>query len=85
MTEPNPNATVAAVPASLNCAGDTVVWATPKRHVYHLSNDPYYGRTHSGRYMCMQQARSQGYHAAGARSGGKHHAMKGALPEASPT
>lgn len=59
---------MAAVPSSLHCAG-AIVWANMARKTYHLSGDPYYGRTKHGEYMCEAAANAQGYHKAGAR----HH------------
>ncbi len=52
--------------AKAACGSDTVVWHTRRSKVYHLSGDKYYGHTHHGAFMCMQNAIAAGYHASGA-------------------
>ena len=64
------NATIAPVPAGLNCGATKPVWVNPRRHVFHTATDPYYGRTKRGEYMCVQTAMAKGYHAAFIRGGG---------------
>jgi hypothetical protein len=68
------------------CAsGDPVVWENTKskKHVYHMSTDKYYGKSKAGKYVCESQAKTDGYHAAGAMGGGHHH-MGMASPAPSP-
>ncbi len=75
-----PLTTMAKVPSSLHCSG-AIVWANPARKNYHMSGDPYYGRTRHGEYMCEETATAQGYHPAGAR---RHHGARGSMMEATP-
>ncbi|MBV9269469.1 MAG: hypothetical protein JO165_00100 [Candidatus Eremiobacteraeota bacterium] len=77
------------IPANLSCAADQIVWVNTAKHVYHYSNDEYYGRTKHGTYMCLRDAQREHDHAAGSRAGGsttKHHrrheSMESPLPEA---
>ena len=69
-----PLARMERVPRSLRCSG-AVVWANPERKNYHMPNDPYYGRTRHGQYMCEETATAQGYHLAGMRR--RHHGAAG--------
>ncbi|MBV8637558.1 MAG: hypothetical protein JO322_05690 [Candidatus Eremiobacteraeota bacterium] len=62
--------TLATVPPGMTCGAVQPVWVNTKTHTYHVSSDPYYGRTKHGEYMCPSQAAKEGYHKAG---GGKHH------------
>jgi hypothetical protein len=73
--------TAAALPAC--AAGDPVVWENTKgsKHVYHTSGDKYYGKTKAGKYVCESQAKTDGYHAAGARGG----TTSGDAPAAAPS
>ena len=59
---------MATVPPTLNCGAVKPVWANTKTHVYHEPNDPMYGRTKHGEYLCPSQAKAQGYHKAGSRA-----------------
>lgn len=52
-----------------DCGAVQAVWVNLKTKVYHESNDPLYGHTKHGEYMCPAQAKKQGYRPAG----GKHH------------
>ena len=73
------------VPVTLHCGGQPPVWTNPRSHAYHLSTDPLYGRTKRGTYMCMRDAVSAGYHAAGAM---RHHgksSANGAMAQPSPS
>jgi hypothetical protein len=62
-----PLAQAAPIPSGLKCSGDGVVWVNLKSKGYHLSADPYFGRTKNGKYMCKADADAAGYHAAGSR------------------
>ena len=63
-----PLAHAAPMPKGLNCKGD-VVWANTTKKTYHVSGDPYFGRTKHGEYMCKAAADAAGYLLAGTR----HH------------
>ena len=80
-----PSQAIAPVPATLNCGEEKPVWANEHSKAYHFANDPYYGRTKHGEYLCLAQAQAKGYHAAGAmhRGSGKHHHGR-AMPTATP-
>jgi hypothetical protein len=57
-----------------DCGAVQPVWVNTKTHVYHKPNDPYYGKTKEGKYMCPKDAKAEGDHpAGGAGSMGKHH------------
>lgn len=71
-----PQSQVQPVPADLNCGAVKPVWVNLHTKAYHEANDPYYGRTKNGKYMCPSDAAQQGYHAAGAGS----NAMSGGAP-----
>ena len=45
-------------------AGDNVVWANSRTKVYHMPGTPRYGKTKHGKFLCMSQATSMGFHAA---------------------
>jgi hypothetical protein len=81
----------APIPASVNCGAVKPVWVNTRRHVYHVSTDPRYGRTKTGVYMCPSAAKAEGDHLAGAGGmmmGGHHHKGaddSGAAPAAQPT
>jgi hypothetical protein len=52
--------------ATPDCHGETPVWAIERVKVYLLPDDPHFGRTKHGAYMCLSDAESQGYrHARG--------------------
>lgn len=61
-----PAGSAAPIPADVNCGAAKPVWVNLNSKAYHLSDDPYYGRTKNGKYMCAADADAQGYHAAGA-------------------
>jgi hypothetical protein len=58
---PTPAATSAAVP---NCNGQSPVWAMPRVKVYLLPGERLYGKTKQGEYLCLSQARAEGYRSA---------------------
>jgi hypothetical protein len=62
------------VPSDLNCGAVKPVWVNLRSKAYHESDDPYYGRTKNGKYMCPSAAQAAGYHPAGSE---KHHHHKG--------
>ncbi len=45
-------------------AGDSVVWANTRTKAYHMPGTPRYGKTRHGKFVCMSQATSMGFHAA---------------------
>jgi type II secretory pathway pseudopilin PulG len=53
-----------------NCGAVKAVWVNLKTKVYHEPDDPAYGKTKHGEYLCPSQAAAQGFHKAGS---GKHH------------
>lgn len=57
-----PGASLAPVPAGMDCGGTQPVWVNERSHVFHLAGDPYYGRTKHGKYMCERDAAKAGYH-----------------------
>ena len=65
--------TLATQPPNMQCGAVQPVWVNTKSHVYHEPNDPYYGRTKHGKYMCPSQAVKEGYHKAGAHEKSKSH------------
>lgn len=69
--EPMAPGTLATVPPGLTCGAVRAVWVNTKTHVYHEPNDPYYGRTRHGEYLCPADAKAKGY-----RPAGKHHHHK---------
>jgi len=73
-----PMGAAAAVPADVNCGATKPVWVNLNTKSYHLSDDPYYGRTKNGKYMCASDATAQGYHAAGERH--KHASASNGSP-----
>lgn len=73
----------APIPASLHCT-DAIVWANVSKKTYHMSGDPYYGRTKHGEYMCEGMAESKGYHLAGTPHNHTGSQMNGATATPSP-
>jgi hypothetical protein len=51
-----------------NCGSVKPVWVNLKSRVYHEPDDPYYGKTRQGEYLCPSQAKGQGFHKAGSHS-----------------
>ncbi len=51
-----------------NCGAVKPVWVNLKSRVYHEPDDPYYGKTRQGEYLCPSQAKAQGFHKAGSHS-----------------
>jgi hypothetical protein len=68
--------TLATVPPDVQCGAVLPVWVNTSTHVYHVSTDPYYGRTKHGQYMCPSQAKAAGYHASGGAMN-KYHRKSG--------
>jgi hypothetical protein len=60
-----PMGSMAPVPSSLHCGAVKPVWVNTHTKVYHDYDDPYYGRTKHGEYMCPSAAAAAGYHPAG--------------------
>jgi hypothetical protein len=48
-----------------NCGAVKAVWVNLNTRVYHEPDDPYYGKTKHGEYLCPSQAKSEGYRRAG--------------------
>ncbi len=46
---------------SLNCNGESPVWALSNPKVYLVSSDRLYGKTKHGRYVCLSVAQAEGY------------------------
>jgi len=63
-------ASPAAVP-SMDCNGESPVWALRSPKVYLESADRLYGKTKQGQYICRSQALAQGYQPA--RRPLRHH------------
>lgn len=53
-----------------NCGAVQPVWVNLRTKKYHEQGDPAYGHTRHGEYLCPDQARQQGFVAAG--GGGAH-------------
>ncbi len=61
---------------TINCGAVKPVWVNLTSKAYHEPNDPYYGKTKHGQFMCPSEAKKEGYHPAGGgsmESSGKHH------------
>ncbi len=56
-----------------NCGATKAVWVNLNTKAYHEPDDPAYGKTKHGEYLCPSQATAQGFHAAGAGGGHRHH------------
>lgn len=54
------NASPAAAP-SMDCNGESPVWALGSPKVYLVSSDRLYGKTKQGKYLCLSQAHAEGY------------------------
>jgi hypothetical protein len=54
------NASPAAVP-SMDCNGESPVWALRNPKVYLEPGDRLYGKTKHGLYICRSEAQAQGY------------------------
>ena len=50
--------------AQKHCPADTVVWGSSASGVYHMKGAKNYGTTKDGKYVCMGEADSAGWHAA---------------------
>jgi hypothetical protein len=48
-----------------NCGAVRPVWVNLRTKVYHKPDDPVYGRTKHGEYLCPSQAEAQGFRPAG--------------------
>ncbi|HEY5339637.1 MAG TPA: hypothetical protein VIK27_01305 [Candidatus Aquilonibacter sp.] len=53
--------TLATVPPKLICVTSQPVWIDTATHQYHVSSDSAYGRTAHGKYVCLPQAKKDGY------------------------
>jgi hypothetical protein len=49
--------------AQRHCPADTVVWLNTSSGNYHLKNDPWYGHTQRGTYVCKVEADKDGMRA----------------------
>jgi hypothetical protein len=47
--------------AQLHCPDDSIIWATVSTGIYNSSADRWYGRTRSGAYGCLRDAKNAGY------------------------
>jgi hypothetical protein len=56
-----------------NCGAVSAVLVNLKTKVYHESDDPMYGKTKHGEYLCPSAAKAQGFRPAGGAMAGKHH------------
>ncbi len=52
----------AAAAATPDCHGESAVWASSRHKTYVLPGNARYGKGKSGRYMCLSDAESRGYH-----------------------
>jgi hypothetical protein len=60
--------------ATPDCHGETPVWALQRVKVFLLPDDPHFGRTKHGEFMCLSDAESQGYrHARGPLHHNRQH------------
>lgn len=66
----------APIPADLKCKTQ-IVWVNLSSGKYHEQNDPWFGRTQHGEYMCLAEANLRGYHLAGGGSGSMGSGMSG--------
>jgi len=48
-----------------NCGAVSPVWVNLNSKVYHEPDDPVYGKTKHGEYLCPNQAKAQGFRKAG--------------------
>jgi hypothetical protein len=69
-------ATTAGSMTPPSCPGDQPVWVNTRSKAYHLADDPLYGKTKHGTFMCKAAADAAGDHQAKGHGG----AMKGASP-----
>ena len=47
-----------------HCPGDTVVWGSSRGGVYHTKGTKSYAKSKRGKYVCMAEANSAGWHPA---------------------
>lgn len=47
--------------SGMHCGSQPPVWANSHTKVYHMPDDPYYGHTKFGGYICEQDAVRAGY------------------------
>jgi len=66
------NAAGAMGSPDMDCGAVKPVWVNTKTHVYHTMNDPMYGKTKHGKYMCPSAAKAEGDHPAGGAMMQKH-------------
>ncbi|HVR46646.1 MAG TPA: hypothetical protein VMT95_08470 [Candidatus Binatia bacterium] len=64
------NASPAPAP-SMDCNGESPVWALSSPKVYLVEGDRLYGKTKHGKYFCLSQAQAEGYQPA--RQPFRHH------------
>ncbi len=64
MGNPNRETSQAPIPPNLGCTNSRPVWVNTRTKVYHVPEDPLYGRTRHGQYMCENDAVAAGDHAA---------------------
>jgi hypothetical protein len=55
-----PKAAVPRPQAAVNCPDHQLVWLNTRTPVYHTQDDPFFGNTASGKFVCKKEAESDG-------------------------